>query len=213
VRLETALFRRVQLHRNMKHYRFVLAVCEFIHRQVLPTRDRGDARFRDFVRDEATMGALFEQFVVNFFKKEQSLYRVSAPHVDWDVDANRSTKAGVDLLPAMRTDICLDGPNEKLILDCKFYTDAFQRYHDTRKFISANLYQMFAYLKNQEKVNGWETARGILLYPTVGSSFDEHVHLHGHTIRVVSINLDQNWQKISSDLLALLPNLVPMRVA
>jgi 5-methylcytosine-specific restriction enzyme subunit McrC len=56
-----------------------------------------------------------------------------------------------------------------VIVECKFYRDAFQRFHDTPKFISDHLYQLFAYLKNQNAVPGWEGVRGMLLYPAMGS--------------------------------------------
>jgi 5-methylcytosine-specific restriction enzyme subunit McrC len=191
-------FRRVHLNNNMRHYRFVLNVCELIHRHSLPTQDAGATRFRDFTRDEAEMAKLFEHFVRNFYTKEQSEYRVSAPHVAWDVDRDYSTLGGLDLLPTMKTDICLNSTTDKLIIDCKFYQDAFQWNHDTKKFISAHLYQLLSYLRNQARVPGWERVRGMLLYPTVNGQFDEVVTIQGHEIRVASINLAQDWRNIAT---------------
>ena len=69
------------------------------------------------------MGELFEQFVRNFYAKEQSQYRVSASHVRWDVDETESTSGGLNLLPGMKTGICLESAKDKLIIDCKFYQD------------------------------------------------------------------------------------------
>lgn len=197
-------FHRVQLHRNMRHYRFVLDVCEFVHRQALPAQEAGTSRFRDFVRDEACMGALFEQFVRNFYAKEQDIYVVSAPQIDWHVDPRLSTEGGLDLLPVMKTDICMEAADDRLIIDCKFYADAFQRHFDRRRFVSGNLYQMLAYLRSQARQPGWAAVRGMLLYPTVDHRFDETVHLEGHSIRLVSIDLNQHWENISDDLLQLL---------
>ncbi len=204
LRLESRAFRHVQLHRNMRHYRFVLDVCEFIHRQLLPSTTPGQSRFRDFLRDEARMGELFEQFVRNFFAKEQSRYRVSRPQVAWALDESQSSPGGLQLLPSMRTDICLEAPDEKVIVDCKFYSTPLRTHYEKTSFISGHLYQLFTYLKNQERQPGWEKARGMLLYATVDEPFDEHVHLHGHPIRVVSVRLDQDWQKLSAELLSLL---------
>ena len=205
LRLEARTFRQVQLHRNMRHYRFVLAVCEFIQRQLLPSSTPGQSRFRDFLRDEARMGELFEQFVRNFFAKEQSCYRVSAPQVAWALDEGQSSPGGLQLLPTMKTDICLEAPDDRIIVDCKFYSAPLRTHYEKMSFISGHLYQLFTYLKNQERQPGWETARGMLLYATVGERFDEHVHLHGHHIRVVSVTLDQDWQKLCAELLRLLP--------
>ncbi len=197
-------FRRVRLNGNMRHYRFILNVCELIHSQSLGTTQSGDVRFRDFDRDEATMGALFEQFVRSFYEKEQTRYGVSAPRVEWDLDPARSTSGGMELLPTMRTDICLESEGDKLIIDCKFYKDLFQRLHESRKFISENLYQLFCYLKNQSVKPGWSSVRGMLLYPTVVESVDERITIHGHEVRVATIDLAQEWSSIALDLLDLI---------
>jgi 5-methylcytosine-specific restriction enzyme subunit McrC len=202
--LSSRLFKRVQVHRNMRHYRFALKVCELIFQESIPDQETGAHRFRDFLRDEARMGDLFEQFVRNFFAREQSVYRVSRPEVKWNVEEGRSTPLGLKLLPSMNTDIVLERDGDRVIVDCKFYRDAFQRFHDTPKFISDHLYQLFAYLKNQSAVPGWEGVRGMLLYPAVGVPVDEQVAVNGHEIRVVSVNLGQEWQGVSGDLLRLL---------
>ncbi len=104
----------------------------------------------------------------------------------------------------MNTDIVLERDGDRVIVDCKFYRDAFQRFYDTPKFISDHLYQLFAYLKNQSAVPGWEAVRGMLLYPAMGVPVDEQVAVDGHEIRIVSVNLGQDWQCVSGDLLRLL---------
>ena len=202
--LTSRLFRRVAVHRNMRHYRFTLNICELIYEQCIPTEEDGDYRFRDFLRDEAQMGLLFQQFVRNFLAAEQTEFLVSAPQVKWNLDPQGSTPRGLSLLPTMNTDIALESADVRMIIDCKFYLQAFQKHFDTTKFISGHLYQLFAYLKNQEIKAGWEDARGMLLYPAVDAPFDETVSIYGHKIRVVSIDLGQDWQRVSGDLKALL---------
>jgi len=204
LRLEARAFRQVQLHRNMRHYRFVLDVCEFIHRQLLPSTTPGQSRFRDFLRDDARMGELFEQFVRNFFTKEQSRYRVGKAQIAWALDEVQSSPGGLQLLPSMETDIRLEAPDDNMIIECKFYSKPLRTHYEKTSFISGHLYQLFTYLKNQERQLGWKNACGILLYATVHEPFDEHVHLHGHRIRVVSVRLDQDWQKLCAELLGLL---------
>ena len=103
----------------------------------------------------------------------------------------------------MQTDIVLQNSNEKVIIDCKFYKNAFQHHYDTRKFISDHLYQLFTYIKNQARNSGWESVRGMLLYPTVDYAIDEHITIQGHQIRIAAIDLNQEWSKISNDLLKL----------
>jgi 5-methylcytosine-specific restriction enzyme subunit McrC len=199
-------FRRVHIHRNMRHYRFVLNICELIHREYLPEDGEGSSHFRDFLRDEATMSKLFEQFVRNFLAKEQSTYKVTASQVKWNFNPEESSTGGIRLLPIMQTDVFLVSPEHKLIIDCKYYQKSFQNTYDTDKFHSGNLYQILSYLTNQSTQPGFENVRGMLLYPTVGESFDEHVTIQGHQIRLATINLDQDWEGVARDLLGLVGN-------
>ena len=123
--------------------------------------------------------------------------------VRWNVDPERSTQRGVSLLPSMNTDIALESEDDRLIIDCKFYRDAFSDITKRRSLfpnISIN------FRLPQESVYPAGTGGGarMLLYPTVAAPFDEHVSIDGHEIRVVSINLGQDWQRVSEDLLSLL---------
>lgn len=72
---------------------------------------------------------------------------------------------------------------------------------------SANLYQLFAYLKNKEKDPGWENCEGILLYPTVKDTLDLNYTLGGHRVRIYTINLNQHWSKISDELKLLISDI------
>lgn len=201
VPLSGQIFRRVQLHRNNNYYRFLLNVCELIHSQLLVSQEDGKRRFRDFLRDEVAMRALFEDFVKNFYSVEQSRYQIKAKKVQWAVEPDDDGMP--DFLPEMKTDVCLISKDRKIILDCKYYQESMQAYHGTPKARSTNLYQLFAYLKNQELVSGWEDCEGILLYPTVNEPLDFECRLHGHRVRIVSIDLNQEWQAIERDLLNL----------
>ncbi len=207
LRLDARIFRRVHLHQNMRHYRFVLDVCEFVYVNLLPTDGAGDARFHDFCRDEARMGQLFECFIRNFFAQEQTRYCVGSSLIDWHADEARSSRGGMEMLPTMRTDISLRSKElsgDNVIVECKFYANPFQTQFARKSYISAHLYQLFAYLKNREREVGWGSARGLLLYACAGEEFDETLHLHGHDIRIRAVRLDRHWTEISADLLGLL---------
>lgn len=99
----------------------------------------------------------------------------------------------------------LESPEERWIIDCKFYRDLFQRHHLSGKetFRSSHLYQLFCYLKNKAAQPGWENVRGMLLYPVTSTPVDETVVLSGHPIRIVTLNLNQPWVGIDRDLRAL----------
>jgi 5-methylcytosine-specific restriction enzyme subunit McrC len=98
-------FRRVQLHRNNRFYRFLLHVCELCFFALLADEQRGEYRFKDFIRDEGRMRKVFQDFVYNFYRIEQKHFTVSSERVDWDVTyADEQARA---LLPEMITDVCL----------------------------------------------------------------------------------------------------------
>ena len=81
----------------------------------------------------------------------------------------------------MRTDVHLRNSKRAIIIDTKYYVSALQERFGKQTIYSSNLYQIFAYLKNAEKLGEiYKTAEGILLYPTVGYSVDAQVTLQGH---------------------------------
>ena len=107
----------------------------------------------------------------------------------------------------MLTDVILEAPTRKIIIDCKFYKEALTQHHKKKRVSSANLYQLFAYLKNKEKDPGWENCEGILLYPTVKDTLDLNYTLGGHRVRIYTINLNQHWSKISDELKLLISDI------
>jgi 5-methylcytosine-specific restriction enzyme subunit McrC len=196
-------FHRVQLHRNNRAYRFILHLCELIHASLLPDKSHdGGRRFRDFTRDEKIMAKVFEDFVRNFASRHLTHAEVSAMHIGW-----RASEIGNDtsaMLPRMITDVTVAWLDRKLILDCKYYQEALVSRYDPLRFHSGNLYQLNAYLTNKAAEPGWENVEGMLLYPSNGYHFDHIFTLHGcHQIRVSTIDLQQVWPKIESDLLGL----------
>ncbi|MCW5968710.1 MAG: 5-methylcytosine-specific restriction endonuclease system specificity protein McrC [Blastocatellales bacterium] len=202
ITLNAGIFRRVQLHRNNRFYGFLLNVCELVHENLFVEEESGRRRFRDFLRDEMKMRLLFESFIFNFFRIEQRVYRVDRPKIQWRGEFD--DQAARDLIPEMRTDVCLINSERKVIIDCKFYRDAFQRNRGVPKLRSENLYQLFAYLKNKELDPGWENCEGMLIYPTVNESLDLNFNLHGHPVRIRTVNLNQDWRHIKQDLLKLI---------
>jgi hypothetical protein len=68
-----------------------------------------------------------------------------------------------------------------------------------------HLYQIFSYMSHLARSRPDKSAvRGILLYPRTTETVAVDVALFGHPFRTVTINLDQPWSMIRSDLLALM---------
>jgi 5-methylcytosine-specific restriction enzyme subunit McrC len=201
LRITPRHFHRIQLHRNNRAYRFILHLCELIHASLLPEKSQdGSRRFRDFTRDEKIMAKVFEDFVRNFANRHLPDATVSAMHIGWRAsDLGEGTSA---MLPRMITDVTVAWPDRKLILDCKYYQEALVTRYDAIRFRSGNLYQLNAYLTNKAIDSGWENVEGMLLYPSNGHSFDHAFKLHGrHRIRVSTLDLQQPWPVIETELL------------
>jgi 5-methylcytosine-specific restriction enzyme subunit McrC len=201
--LNRLVFRQVQLHRNNGFYRFLMNVCELINSALLVDEKTGDYRFRDFLRDENKMWQLFQDFIFNFYRVEQREFAVKSDNIQWDAICTDS--ASSDVLPGMTTDISLRSRRRTVIIDTKFYETSLQTFYGKKMIRSGHLYQIFAYLKNLERNGGNDAnAEGILLYPTVTNTLNLRYRIQGHTIRVCTIDLSQQWQAIREDLLRLL---------
>ena len=191
-------FRRVQLHRNNRIYRFLLSVCEFVHEHWLPDAAGGQSRFRDFVRNG--LPALFEKFVLNFYTHELPAgWTVSAPHIEWPMsEANADARV---LVPLMKTDVCISGPDRAIILDTKFYATALtENAYGSEKLRAGHLYQLFAYLRHRAHEPRWEKAEGVLLYPRVERGFAPEFTTHGHRIRALTVDLHKPWREVEREL-------------
>lgn len=198
-------FGMVQLHSNNAFYEFLLNICELIHDLYLPSEGTGTTRFRDFLRDQGKMALLFEAFVRNFYAREQHEYKVSRIDIEWNVPLSDENLRS--FLPKMQTDIFLDSPGRKMIIDTKYYRETLNFYHsENGKIHSDNLFQMFAYLKNIEaKGPAYHKCEGILLYPTTSVEYDIYLdNFHGHSLRIKTVNLNQPWQDIHRELLRII---------
>lgn len=200
IRVQRRDFARVRIHRNNRGYDFVLRLCQLVHESLLVESADGVVAFYDFRDDEARMGKLFEDFLFNFFRREQRACRVDRPHINW-YEATGSPR-DLERLPIMRTDIVLRRRGAVLIIDAKYYKQALTTQFHREKVRAAHLYQIFAYLENLRPTVS-EQIEGMLLYPVVSESFMYDYRLHGHRIRVAAINLDQDWPQIRDDLLRL----------
>ena len=101
----------------------------------------------------------------------------------------------------METDSSLRNSERTLIIDAKYYKATLTNYYSAESVHSTNLYQLFAYLKNLEKREGPDQfCEGMLLYPVV----KQHVRLdyivHGHRVRICTINLAAHWSEIRDEL-------------
>ena len=114
-------------------------------------------------------------------------------------------------LPQMETDVTLRSAGRTIIVECKYTESLFQRRFFSDKLRSSHLYQLCAYLRNLEgNADPDRSADGILLYPTAGVALDQSFRLHGHRVRVKTLDLNQPWTEIESEMMSLLDPLAAL---
>lgn len=201
--IRAALFTQLQLHGRLGRYRLLIHVCELIHAQLVVDEITGQIHFRDYVEDDKRMARLFEAFVRNFYARELPSWSVKSDAIPWGLKA--ITPGAAQYLPHMYTDISLRGAGRTVIIDTKFYVDAFvSRFDSADKLRPAHLYQMTAYLRNIASRGGSDaTAAGILLYPERHPIPTLQYEYGPHRLTAAGIDLAQDWKAIHERLLDL----------
>jgi 5-methylcytosine-specific restriction enzyme subunit McrC len=198
IRLSSRSFARVQLHRNNRHYRLLLSVCRLIVECFLPNENESGRRFRSLLDDDRLMNRIFEKFVRNFARRHCVDAKVGVSQIKWYGEWDEEFES---LLPLMKTDVTLERLGRTTILDCKYYKEALISSFDKARVRSAHLYQLNAYLQNSGFREPTRVFEGVLLYPSVKSKgIHAKFRLLGKDVKIESINLDQPWQGIESDL-------------
>lgn len=198
IQLQKQHFSLIRYHRNNRFYRLIIDVCELLFDEMLVSTQKGETIFKDFIRD-GRMAALYEKFILNFYKKELTDVKVHSPILQWDKDIDFE-HVGNAFLPIMRTDIVLENKNQQLIIDAKYYSNALQvrNVGDTKKLISGNLYQIFTYINNSI-FDGIKS--GMLIYPVVDTDMDFVYSIQGKKIYVKTLNLNTSWDNIRNRLM------------
>ncbi len=148
------------------------------------------------------MGTLFQGFVREFFAREQRVFRISSPTIQWH--DRKGSDADLEKLPRMETDIVLESPARRIVLDTKFYAESLVGRGQNKRIIADHLYQVFAYVQNRDANVPGVPHEGMLLYPVVRDRFAFRYELMGRRFTVRSIDLEQPWPEIHRDLLAVL---------
>ena len=82
------------------------------------------------------MARLFQEFVFNFFRREQHDYHVIRPQLRWQATSERPDD--LSFLPVMATDVVLQSSNRLIV----HYVEAFQTRFGGQKVRSEHLYRI-----------------------------------------------------------------------
>jgi 5-methylcytosine-specific restriction enzyme subunit McrC len=197
IELTARVFYQVRFHQNNRLYGFLINVCRFLFESLQPLEHVGEYRFQDVLREPERLRRIFEKFVRNFYRRNQTTYTARKERMYWA--GSPISDADFALVPQMETDLTLRGDSRVIVVECKYTESIYQRNYFTGKFRSEHLYQLLAYLRN---FGGG--AEGILLYPTAGIAVDQTFILQGHRVRVTTVDLDRRWPEIADSLLALI---------
>lgn len=202
IELNEVHFLQVERENHSSFYEFMLKISELIHSQLWIHEKTGKYFFRSFVQEEKKMASLFETFVRNFYKLEQTKFKVFRENIYWQMESSEEERK---FLPKMQTDISLLSADRKIIIDTKYYKETLQQHYYSEKIHSQNLYQLFSYLKNMAKKSPLdEKCEGILLYPSVQKEINLRYKHENHTISIFTLNLAQPRELIHKRLLEIL---------
>lgn len=184
-----------QIARHEGDDRLMVSLARAVFDLVLPMETDGQRSMPKAEREETEFRKLFEKAVGNFFSAELSRedgWRVyPGKQFRWPV---QSASSGLNaLMPIMITDIILENEKEarRVIIDTKFTGVLTASRHDSEKFKTGHLYQLYAYLRSQERSDDELSAEseGWLLYPSIDTDIDEAAIIQGHRVRLVTIDL------------------------
>lgn len=188
----------IHYDRNNQTYRMLISICYLVVKGLLQTQADGKTKIMDFL-DDQQMYHLYEKFILEYYKKEYPYITTNASKIKWQLDD------GMDyMLPNLLSDITLEYDNKVLIIDAKYYSHIMQNRYEKETIRSANMFQIFTYVKNKEaelKDKPHEVA-GMLLYAQTdnGTQPEYRYQMSGNMISVKTLNLNCDFEDIRRQL-------------
>lgn len=184
----------LRYHKNNESYRMLMNICYLTVQGLLMTTEKGRLRLSSFI-DEEQFHRLYERFILEYYKKHHPQYKPKASQISWDVEGT------IDFLPVMQSDIMLSNGEQTLIIDAKYYSKIVRQNYNKQIFHSANLYQIYAYVKNQDKSNS-KNVSGLLLYAKTENegSMDVEYKMGGSSISIMTLDLNTEFRNIAKQL-------------
>ncbi len=189
----------IRYYRNSQNYEMLINICYFVLAGMLQTTESGEYKMAAF--SDEHMEKLYEKFILEYYIRHHSyLTDVRAAQVKWNL-VGEHDDASLRLLPNMQTDITLRLNEKVLIIDAKFYGHTMQQRFDKESLHSANVYQIFTYVKNMDVKNTGNVS-GLLLYAKTDESIvpDCSYNIGGNQIGARTLDLNKDFRLISRQL-------------
>ena len=189
---------RIQLQKSNRSYEMLINICRLVLEGMLQSTQSGQYKMAAF--SDEHMERLYEKFILEYYRRHYPQLHASAAQVKWDVDEGTNC-AYLPFLPTMQTDIMLRRGEKTLIIDAKYYGHSMQCYHDTYSVHSGNLYQIYAYVKNQQAAQDGKVC-GMLLYAKTEEAIapDFTFGIGGNSIGVKTLDLNKPFKLIAEQL-------------
>ena len=190
---------RLSIQRNNRNYEMLLNICYFVLDGLVQTTEDGRHKMIGFSDEQ--MSRLYEKFVLEYYRHHYAPnIRAQSTLIDWALP-EEVPKTASRFLPAMKTDITLRHNGKTLIIDTKYYAKTMQRQFDRETFHSHNLYQIFAYVKNEDKMSTGDVS-GMLLYAKTEESItpDAQFTICGNRFGVKTLDLNRTFEGIAEQL-------------
>lgn len=186
---------RLSFHGGNRGYRLLMGVCHAVIENSLPTLYSGDTAFGKW-RDNQKLSALFEHFVLEYYRAEHPDLRASAHRV-----ASGSDNAP-KILPALLTDVTLEGPGRTLIIDCKCYGTILHQHMESEILSPAHRNQIYSYVAHESWSRKTGAVEGMLLYALTDNarSMCESWDETGYRFHCRTLDLDTEFLGIRKQL-------------
>jgi 5-methylcytosine-specific restriction enzyme subunit McrC len=184
---------------NNYSYHMLMGICYLILHDMLLTETPGKQKLMSFI-DDQRISRLYEKFILEYFKRHYPFYNAAPKMIEWDTNDKNS------YLPSMQTDVYLSDKKagKRLIIDAKYYRNIFLRYYGNDILHSAHLYQIYSYVKNDDKGRTGYVS-GMLLYAKRGEvdtgQFDYMIGDNRISIRLLDLNQDFSMIKGQLDMI------------
>lgn len=193
----TIQWKAIKYHRHNATYKMLLNICYLVIKGLLMTEEEGSKKIGHYI-DEQHMHRLYEKFIFAFYKKHYPQFKVSAKHINWNVDDGY-----VELLPTMKTDITLEYKDKTMIIDTKYYSSILRQHRQfhSKALHSGNMYQIFTYVKNYDVMQSGKVS-GALLYAQTDEAImpDHEYRMAGNKINVKTLDLSGDFEIIKQQL-------------
>ena len=197
-KLEPSAINWHSLHynRNNTSYRMLMNICYMVLHELLLTTEEGKHKLATFL-DDQQMSKLYEKFILEYCRRHFPQFQPAPKEIKWN------TIGVTDFLPKMQSDTMLEDieNKKKLIIDAKYYGKILQTQYDVDTIRSNHLYQIFSYVKNEDK-SDTGLVDGILLY---AKNDDTRIHniaydLGGNRVSIKTLDLGKDFLDIKNQL-------------